>query len=191
MSVKESFDAIRKAHSEGYTNITCEVAPHHLVLNQDMIKNANFKMNPPLRSEINRQATIEALLDGTACMIASDHAPHTELEKSQEYDKCPNGIIGLETMIPIIYTEFVKTGLISLNRFLDIMVYNPIKVFGLPKRSLEVGSVADIAIIDIENKHTYTKEEILSKGKNSPFIGSSYYGFTKYTLVNGIVVYKK
>ena len=190
MSVKESFDAIRKAHSEGYTNITCEVAPHHLVLNQDMIQNANFKMNPPLRSEINRQATIEALLDGTACMIASDHAPHTELEKSQEYDKCPNGIIGLETMIPIIYTEFVKTGLISLNRFLDIMVYNPIKVFGLPKRSLEVGSVADIAIIDIENKHTYTKEEILSKGKNSPFIGSSYYGFTKYTLVNGEVVYK-
>ena len=190
MSVKESFDAIRKAHSEGYTNITCEVAPHHLVLNQDMIRNANFKMNPPLRSEINRQATIEALLDGTACMIASDHAPHTELEKSQEYDKCPNGIIGLETMIPIIYTEFVKTGLISLNRFLDIMVYNPIKVFGLPKRSLEVGSVADIAIIDIENQHTYTKEEILSKGKNSPFIGSSYYGFTKYTLVNGEVVYK-
>ena len=190
MSVKESFDAIRKAHSEGYTNITCEVAPHHLVLNQDMIRNANFKMNPPLRSEINRQVTIEALLDGTACMIASDHAPHTELEKSQEYDKCPNGIIGLETMIPIIYTEFVKTGLISLNRFLDIMVYNPIKVFELPKRSLEVGSVADIAVIDIENQHTYTKEEILSKGKNSPFIGSSYYGFTKYTLVNGEVVYK-
>lgn len=191
MSVKESFDAIRKAQQEGYTNITCEVAPHHLVLNKDMIKDANYKMNPPLREESDRLATIEALLDGTACMIASDHAPHSEEEKSLEYDKCPNGIIGIETMVPIIYTEFVKKGLISLDRFLDILVYNPIKVFNLPERDLKVGSVADIAVIDIENEHIYTKEEILSKGKNSPFIGNGYYGFTKYTLVNGEVVYKK
>ena len=191
MSVKESFDAIRKAQQEGYTNITCEVAPHHLVLNKEMIKDANYKMNPPLREESDRLETIKALLDGTACMIASDHAPHSEEEKSQEYDKCPNGIIGIETMIPIIYTEFVKKGLISLDRFLDILVYNPIKVFNLPERDLNIGSVADIAIIDIENEHKYCKEEILSKGKNSPFIGNSYYGFTKYTLVNGAVVYKK
>lgn len=190
MSVKESFDAIRKARAEGYTNITCEVAPHHLVLNKTMIKDANYKMNPPLRDESDRLATIEALLDGTACMIASDHAPHTELEKSLEYDKCPNGIIGLETMIPIIYTEFVKKGLISLDKFLEIMVYNPIKVFDLPKRDFGVGMIADLAVIDIENEHTYSKEEVLSKGKNSPFIGKSYYGFTKYTLVNGEIVYK-
>ena len=191
MSVKESFDAIKKAQDEGYTNITCEVAPHHLVLNKEMIKDANYKMNPPLRDESDRLATIEALLNGTACMIASDHAPHTEEEKSQEYDKCPNGIIGLETMIPIIYTNFVKTGLISLNRFLDLLVYNPIKVFNLPKRDLKENMIADIAVIDIENEHKYTKEEILSKGKNSPFIGNSYYGFTRYTLVNGKIVYKK
>ena len=190
MSVKESFDAIRKAQLEGYTNITCEVAPHHLVLNKDMIVDANYKMNPPLRDESDRLETVKALLDGTACMIASDHAPHTEEEKSQEYDKCPNGIIGLETMIPIIYTEFVRTGLISLNRFLDVMVYNPIKVFNLPKRDFSVNSIADIAVIDIENEHRYLKEEILSKGKNSPFIGKSYYGFTKYTLVNGKLIYK-
>ena len=185
MSVKESFDAIRKAQEEGYTNITCEVSPHHLVLNDSMIRNANFKMNPPLRPESDRLETIKALLDGTACMIASDHAPHTE-----DYDKCPNGIIGLETMIPIVYTEFVMTGLISFDRFLDLLVYNPIKVFNLPKRSMEVNSVADIAIIDIKNKREYKKEEILSKGKNSPFVGKSYYGFTKYTLVNGKIVYK-
>lgn len=190
MSVKESFDAIRKAQQEGY-NITCEVAPHHLVLNKEMIKDANYKMNPPLRSEEDRIATVNALLDGTACMIASDHAPHSEEEKSLEYDKCPNGIIGIETMIPIIYTEFVKKGLIGLNRFLDILVYNPIKVFNLPERDLNVGSVADITVIDIENSHKYTKEEILSKGKNSPFIGNSYYGFPKYTFVNGELVYKK
>lgn len=191
MSVKESFDAIRKARSEGYTNITCEVAPHHLVLNKEMIKDANWKMNPPLRDESDRLATIEALLDGTAQVIASDHAPHTEEEKSQEYDKCPNGIIGLETMIPIIYTEFVKTNKISLNKFLDLLVYNPIKIFNLPIRDLKEQMIADIAILDIENEHTYTKEEILSMGKNSPFIGKSYYGFTKYTLVNGKLVYKK
>ena len=190
MSVKESFDAIRKAQEEGYTNITCEVSPHHLVLNDSMIRNANFKMNPPLRPESDRLETIKALLDGTACMIASDHAPHTEEEKSQDYDKCPNGIIGLETMIPIVYTEFVMTGLISFDRFLDLLVYNPRKVFNLPKRSMEVNSVADIAIIDIKNKREYKKEEILSKGKNSPFVGKSYYGFTKYTLVNGKIVYK-
>ena len=190
MSTKESFDAIRLAQKEGYP-ITCEVAPHHLILNQDMIKDANWKMNPPLRSEEDRLETVKALIEGGACMVASDHAPHTELEKSKAYDLCPNGIIGAETMIPIVYTHFVKTGLISLDKFLDILVYNPIKIFNLPKRDLSVGSVADIAVIDIENSHQYTKEEILSKGKNSPFIGMSFYGFTKYTLVNGLVVYKK
>ncbi len=190
MSTKESFDAIRLAQKEGYP-ITCEVAPHHLILNQDMIKDANWKMNPPLRSEEDRLETVKALIEGVSCMVASDHAHHTELEKSKAYDLCPNGIIGAETMIPIVYTHFVKTGLISLDKFLDILVYNPIKIFNLPKRDLSVGSVADIAIIDIENSHQYTKEEILSKGKNSPFIGMSFYGFTKYTFVNGLIVYKK
>lgn len=191
MSVKESFDAIKEAQKEGYKNITCEVAPHHLILNKDMIKDANYKMNPPLRSEEDRIATVEALLDGTACMIASDHAPHSEKEKSQEYDKCPNGIIGLETMIPIIYTNFVKIGLIGYDRFLDILVYNPIKVFNLPERDLKEGMIADIAILDIENEHQYTKDEILSKGKNSPFIGYKFYGMPKYTIINGEIKYKK
>lgn len=190
MSTKESFEAIRLAQKEGYP-ITCEVAPHHLILNEDMIKDANWKMNPPLRSEENRIETVKALLDGTACMVASDHAPHSEEEKSKEYDKCPNGIIGLETMIPIIITHFVKKGLISWDRFLDLLVNNPIKVFNLPQRKLSVGYKADIAIIDIDNKRKYTKEEILSKGKNSPFIGMEFCGFTVYTLVNGKVVYSR
>ena len=191
MSTKESFEAIRKAHKEGYNNITCEVAPHHLVLNEEMINNnPNFKMNPPLRSEENRKATVEALLDGTACMVASDHAPHTEEEKSRPYNECPNGILGIETMIPIIYTEFVKTGLIGYNRFLDILVNNPNKVFSLPERFLKCGEVADLIALDIDNPHTYTKEEILSKGKNSPYIGKTYYGFNKLTIKNGKIIYK-
>lgn len=190
MSTRESFEAIRKAQKEGYTNITCEVAPHHLVLNEEMINNnPNFKMNPPLRSEDNRKATCEALLDGTASMVASDHAPHTEEEKSRHYNECPNGILGLETMIPIIYTNFVKNGLIGYDRFLDILVNNPNKVFDLPKRSLKEGEVSDIIALDIDNPHTYTQDEIVSKGKNSPYIGNTYYGFNKLTIKNGKIIY--
>lgn len=191
MSTKESFDAIRRAHQEGYYNITCEVSPHHLVLNEEMIENGNWKMNPPLRSRENQEATVAALLDGTACMVASDHAPHAKQEKEGPYEKCLNGIIGLETMLPIIYTEFVKTGKISLDRFLELMVYRPIEVFHLPKRRLEIGYPADIAVLDIEHLHTYTEAEIVSKGKNSPFIGKAYYGFAVCTLVDGKVVYRK
>ncbi len=190
MSVKESFALIRKVQQEGYTNITCEVTPHHLVLNSLDIKNANWKMNPPLRTKEDMEETVKALLDGTACIVASDHAPHTKEEKEREYEMCPNGIIGLETMLPIIYTHFVKTNLISLERFLDILVYNPIKVFNLPKRALLEGFKADITVLDIENEKEYSIEEIESLGKNSPFIGCKYYGFPILTIVNGKIVYK-
>lgn len=190
MSTKESFEAIRQAHKEGYLNITCEVSPHHLLLNETMIQDGNWKMNPPLRSEENRLATIEALLDGTACMIASDHAPHSEVEKAQDYEKCPNGIIGLETMIPAIYTYFIHHKRASYEDFIKWFVIAPCDVFRLPKRILEVGSNADIAVLDITHARKYTKEEIVSLGKNSPFIGQSFYGFAKYTLVDGQVVYQ-
>ena len=190
MSTKESFDAIRKAHEEGYTNITCEVAPHHLLLTEDMIKDGNWKMNPPLRSEENRLASIKALLDGTACMVASDHAPHGEEEKRQAYEKCPNGIFGLETMIPLIYTNLIKTKMATYEDFLNWLVYNPIKVFGLPERKLAVGYEADLAVLDINTTRKYSKEEIVSLGKNSPFIGMELTGFPKYTLVNGKIVWR-
>ena len=191
MSTAESFEAIRQARNEGYTNITCEVAPHHLFLNEEMIQNGNWKMNPPLRSEANRIATINALLDGTACMIASDHAPHTAEEKSQEYAKCPNGIIGLETMIPLVYTNLIKTNIATHEDFLNWLVYNPIKVFNLPERKLEFGYPADLAILDINNYREYREEEILSMGKNTPFIGMKLTGFTKYTIVNGKIVWQE
>ena len=189
LSTEESFNAVRKAISEGYTNITCEVAPHHLFLNSSMIKDGNWKMNPPLREEKDRLATLKALLDGTAAVIASDHAPHSEEEKSQEYSKCPNGIIGLETMIPLVYTYLVKTGIATHEDFLNWLVYNPIKIFGLPERSLNVGSVADIAVLDINTYRKYSKEEILSMGKNTPYIGMEMTGFAKYTIVNGKLVW--
>jgi dihydroorotase len=191
LSTKESFEAVRKARMEGYTNITCEVSPHHLFLNEEMIQNGNWKMNPPLRSEENRLETIKALLDGTATVIASDHAPHSEEEKSQEYSLCPNGIIGLETMVPLVYTNLIKTGIASLNDMLNWLVYNPAKIFGLPERKLEVGYPADLMILDIKTEREYTKEEILSMGKNTPFIGMKLTGFAKYTLVAGKIVWQE
>jgi len=191
MSTKESFEAIRKARKEGYTNITCEVAPHHLILNEEMIKDANWKMNPPLRSEENRLETIKALLDGTACMVASDHAPHTVEEKSKEYDKCPNGILGLETMLAIIYTHLVKTNMASLSDFVKWFVDNPNKVFDLPERKIMPGYKADVTILDLENKHCYKEDEIVSLSKNSPYIGMEFYGFPIVTIVDGKVLYKK
>ena len=191
MSTKESFEAIRKAHKEGYTNITCEVAPHHLILNEEMIKDANWKMNPPLRSEENRLETVKALLDKTALIVASDHAPHSIEEKSLEYDKCPNGILGIETMLPIVYTYFVKTNLATLNDFVDWFVTNPNKVFGLEELKISEGYRADITVLDLNNKRKYTKEEILSIGKNSPYIGMEFYGFPIATIVNGEILYKE
>lgn len=190
MSTKESFDAIRQAHKDGYTNITCEVSPHHLLLNEDMIENANWKMNPPLRSEENRKETIKALLDGTACMIASDHAPHSKEEKSQDYTKAPNGIIGIETMLPLIYTHFVDKGIASHQDFLNWFVYNPIKVFSLPERKLEVGYKAELTVLDINTERKYTEDEILSLSTNCPYIGMSMKGFPLLTLVNGKIVWE-
>lgn len=190
MSTKESFDAIRDAHKQGYTNITCEVAPHHLLLNEEMIKDGNWKMNPPLRSEANRLETIKALLDGTAIMVASDHAPHAEHEKNLEYNKCMNGIIGIETMLPLVYTNFIENKIATVQDFIDWFVTNPNKVFRLKERKIEVGYEADITILDIKTRRVYTKEEIKSLSTNCPYIGMSMTGFPKYTLVNGIIVWR-
>lgn len=190
MSTKESFEAIRKAHQEGYSNITCEVSPHHLLLNSSMIKNGNYKMNPPLREESNRLETIKALLDGTACIIASDHAPHSFEEKNKEYEKCLNGIIGIETMLPLIYTHFIKTNKASLNDFVNWFVNNPRKLFKLDERKIQEGYIADIAVLDIKNVREYKEEEILSLSHNCPYIGMKMTGFARYTLVNGKLVWR-
>ena len=190
MSTKESFEYIRQAHKEGFNNITCEVAPHHLLLNEIMIKDGNYKMNPPLRSKENQLATIQALLDKTAIMIASDHAPHSKDEKNKEYDKCLNGIIGIETMLPLIYTHFIETKKATLDDFVDWFVTNPNKVFKLPERKIQEGYVADITILDIKTYREYKEEEILSLSKNTPYIGMKLTGFPRYTLVNGKIVWR-
>ena len=192
LSTRQSIELVRAAKKAGYKNITCEIAPHHLDLNKSLVNlNTNFKMNPPLRSEDDRLACVEALIDGTCDVIATDHAPHTEAEKALEFLKAPNGILGLETAFPIIYTDFVKTGMISFERLLDLMVYNPIKIFGLPERKFEEGAIADLIVVDIDHEHTYSYGEIESLSKNSPFIGRKLYGFNTLTLVSGNIVYKR
>lgn len=188
ISTKESFDYIREAKREGY-DITCEVTPHHLFLNETDIKNANFKMNPPLRSIENQKETLKALLDSTAYCIATDHAPHTIEEKSREYNLCPNGILGLETCAPLVYTNLVKTGIASYTQFEDWLSNNPNKLTSQPLNSIKVGNDANFCLLDIDNPHTYSEEEILSKGKNSPFIGMTLYGFNKMTVYLGRIVY--
>ena len=189
MSTKESFEYIKEAKQEGL-KISCEVTPHHLFLNKDMINdNPNFKMNPPLRSEEDRLACINALIDGTCEVIATDHAPHTKEDKNKPYAKALNGIIGLETLVPLVYTYLFKNEILPLNKFNDLLINNPRRIMGLDERSLEVGNVADIACFNIFEKHKYAENEILSKGKNSPFIGYELYGFCKYTFVDGKLVY--
>lgn len=190
MSTKESFEAIKEAQLQGYP-ITCEVTPHHLFLNENDIKNPNFKMNPPLRSKENQEATMNALLTHVAACIATDHAPHTEEEKNLPYEKAPNGIIGLETAIPLVYTNLVKTGKMTLEDMQNVLCHNPRRIFEIEDRRIEEGYEADLAILDLENEHTYTKDEIFSKGKNSPFIGEKLYGFSVMTIYQGRIVYKK
>lgn len=191
MSTKESFDFIREAKENG-AKITCEVAPHHLFLNEEMINgNPNFKMNPPLRSSKDMKATIKALLDGTADIIASDHAPHSIEEKQREYSKCPNGIIGLETTLPLVYTNLIKTNKASLLDLKRWLVDNPSRIFNLENNEIRVGNNCNLVVIDIDNPHTYSADEIKSKAQNSPYIGYKLYGWPILTICNGKIVYQK
>ena len=191
ISAKESFDMIRRAKKEGL-DVSAEVTPHHLFLNEECIKgNTNFKMNPPLRSENDRKATVEALLDGTADFVATDHAPHSKEEKAVDYDLAPNGIIGLETMLPLLYSNLIMTKQASYADFIKWTSGNATLRFGIPKCDIKEQNIADITLLDIDNKRVYEEKEILSLGKNSPFIGQKLYGFPILTLKGGITVYNK
>ncbi|MFA5449272.1 MAG: dihydroorotase [Clostridia bacterium] len=189
MSTAKSFALIKKAKDDGL-DVTCEVTPHHLFLtDEDVEDRPNYKMNPPLRSREDKEATLVALLTGVADMIATDHAPHTEAEKSLPFSDAPYGIIGLETLFPLVYTKLVKAGIASVNDMIRWVTVNPANRFRLPYSRIREGCRADIAGLDILTPHIYQQSEILSKGKNSPFIGESLYGFNKLTILNGKLIY--
>ena len=181
ISTKESVDIIRKAKARG-VDITCETAPHYLVLDDSQLQeHGRFKMNPPIRSAADRDALIEGILDGTIDMIATDHAPHSAEEKSRGLEKSNMGVVGIETAFPVMYTHFVKNGRMTLAHLLDLFVYNPRRRFGI--------GVNGFSIWSVDEEYTINPEEFLSKGKSTPFEGEKVFGKCLATVCDGKVVY--
>ena len=181
ISTKETVELIRQAKRDG-VDITCETGPHYLVLNDMQIKDeGRFKMNPPIRSEEDRLALVEGIKDGTIDMIATDHAPHSKEEKSNGLSGSNMGVVGLETAFAVMYTHFVKTGEISMEKLLELMVYNPRKRFGI-----ELGN--SYTVFDLGKKFTVDPEKFLSMGKATPFEGNELYGECLMTVKDGKIV---
>ncbi|MCP3031128.1 dihydroorotase [Halobacillus sp. A1] len=191
VSTKESVRVIRDAKKAGI-HVTAEVTPHHLLLTEDDIteNNAFFKMNPPLRSKEDQQALIEGLLDGTIDCIATDHAPHTEEEKSEGLVKAPFGITGLETAFPLLYTQLVQKDVITLEQLINWLTTAPSQLFRLPYGSLEAGAPADITLVNIDDEKQINRHDFASKGKNTPFHKQEVKGWPVLTIVNGKIVWE-
>ena len=184
ISCKESVELIRQAKAEG-VNITCETGPHYLILtDEDLKEDGRFKMNPPLRSKEDRQALIEGVLDGTIDMIATDHAPHSQEEKSRGLEKSAFGIVGIETAFQLLYTHLVKKNIISLERLVELLAVNPRKRFGLEYDN-------SFTVWDLDKKTVINPSDFLSMGKATPFEGEEVFGECELTVCNGKTAYKK
>jgi dihydroorotase len=193
VSTKGAVDAIRKAKAEG-VNVTAEATPHHMILTDDEIGkefNTNLRVNPPIRTEVDREAVIAGLVDGTIDCIASDHAPHPEEDKDCEFDLAPAGMIGLETTLGLVKTYLIDKGYLSWADAIRKMTANPARILRLPGGSLSDGSPADITIIDPDKKWTVKADKFRSKSKNSPFIGYKLSGQIYATILGGRVVFEK
>ena len=189
ISTKESVDLIRRAKVEGI-NITCETGPHYLVMNDSQIQeDGRFKMNPPIRSEDDRIALVNGLIDGTVDMIATDHAPHSAEEKGRGLEKSLMGIVGLETAFPVLYTDLVRQGIISLEKLVEAMSVSPAERFGL-ESGIRNGAVADFCVYNLEEKYVINPDDFLSMGKATPFKGKEVYGKCVATVCSGNIVYK-
>ncbi len=184
ISCAESVELIRQAKKEGL-NVTCETAPHYLVLDDSFLQeDGRFKMNPPLRSEKDRLALIEGICDGTIDMIATDHAPHSEEEKSKGLEKSAFGIVGIETAFSVLYTHLVQKNIISLEKLIDLMAINPRERFGIP-----LGN--DFTVWDLNADITVDKKDFISLGKATPFEGMSFKAKCIATVCNGKTVYEQ
>lgn len=183
ISTKESVELIRQAKARG-VNVTCETAPHYLVLcDEDMQEDGRFKMNPPLRSREDKKALIEGINDGTIDMIATDHAPHSAEEKGRGLEKSLMGVVGLETAFPVLYTELVMKNIITLDRLVELMSFKPKERFGIDTNN-------DFAVFDISEAYKIDPENFLSMGRATPFAGREVFGRCLLTVHNGKVVYK-
>lgn len=183
ISTKESVELIRQAKAHG-VNVTCETAPHYLVLcDEDMQEDGRFKMNPPLRSREDKKALIEGIKDGTIDMIATDHAPHSAEEKGRGLEKSLMGVVGLETAFPVLYTELVTKNIITLDRLVELMSFKPKERFGIDTNN-------DFAVFDISEAYKIDPEDFLSMGRATPFAGREVFGRCLLTVHNEKVVYK-
>ncbi len=191
VSTKTSVALVRDAKRRG-VKVTAETAPHYFSLTEKELlkRDADYRMNPPLRTEEDVKVIIEGLQDGTLDCIATDHAPHTPEEKA-DFEKAPNGSIGMETSLAVGITYLVKTGLLTFEELVRKMSVNPAKVLGIEAGSLSVGSPADIALVDINEQWTVDVDSLHGKSKNTPFKGMTLTGRVKKTLLNGKVVFER
>jgi len=193
LSTRAALDAVRRARRNGL-RVTCEVAPHHFVLNEEAIGNydTSAKMNPPLRAELDRVAMVEGIIDGSIDCIATDHAPHAAHEKEQEFERAPNGITGLESALGLSISILHVRHKLPLGRIIALLSTQPAAVLGLKGRgSLAVGSAADVVIFDPVKKWIFKASKSKSKSKNTPFDGWSLQGQVSMTISEGRVVYHK
>jgi dihydroorotase len=190
VSAAASIDLIRAAKARG-VRVTAETAPHYFTLTDEAVfgYDTNAKMNPPLRSAADREAVRAALADGTLDAIATDHAPHSILEKETEFDTAANGIIGLETAVPLAL-DLVRDGVVDAGRMVALMALNPAAILGLGAGRLDPGAMADVTIIDPEREFVYTADQVVSKSRNTPFLGWRLKGRAVLTMVGGEVRYR-
>lgn len=191
VSTRDAVDIVRRAKARG-ARITCEVAPHHFSLTDDVIEryDANFKMKPPLRTQNDIDAILEGLQDGTIDAIASDHAPHTMEDKDVEFDYAPDGVIGLETTLTVSLTNLVSRGVLTLSSLVEKLSVNPARILGLTDRgSLSKGAIADITLVDPDSERVIKSCDFESKARNTPFEGFSGVGDVRVVICRGRVVY--
>lgn len=190
ISTETSVNMIRSAKQRG-VDVTCETCPHYYTFTVEEVKSSgvNAKMNPPLREEKDKQAIIKGIKDGTIDCIITDHAPHAKEEKAKGLAKAPNGIIGFETALAATVTNLVAPGHISYLDMVRVMSYNPAKILKIERGEIKEGAVADITIFDPNEVYTYEESSIVSKSKNTPWIGKKLQGKVQYTIVSGDVKY--
>ncbi len=191
VSTRGSFDVIREAKKNG-VKVTCETCPHYFYYTDEKVLSldADYRMNPPLRTEDDRIATIEAILDGTCDCIVTDHAPHTAEDKADFY-KAPNGVVGLETSLSAMLTKFYHEKKLTLNQIVNLMSEKPRELLGIPKIKFEVGEKAEFILVDLNEEWEVIPEELHSKSKNTVFKGEKFKGRNILTYSNGAVRYAK
>jgi dihydroorotase len=193
VSTRGAIEAVRRAKERGL-DVTCEVTPHHFTLTDEAVEgyDTNYKMNPPLRSSEHLEAVLEALRDGTIDAIATDHAPHHADEKALEFDHAPNGITGLETGVALALDRLVQTGVVGLERLVELCSVNPARIFKLEGRgTLRPGAWGDVTILDPDLRWTFDASRSKSKSRNTPFDGWTMQGAPVATIVSGRVVYRR